>query len=258
MQIKGVDVSSWQKNIDYKLLKENGIRFVIIRAGYGTVEDSGLATHVEGCLENDIDFGYYWYSYADSIPDVQEEAAACLKALAQYPAPSYPVFFDMEGKQQIQRLDNAERTDIAIEFCGAVNSGGYPCGIYTNPAWLESYYEKNRIIGSLDIWLAHWTNSPSNQSRYKYGQTMWQWGIDKIGMDVDGDICFVDYPSITKTWYEAHAASDAPNRSEKTVTELAEEVIRGEWGNGEERRSRLTAAGYDYAAVQRRVNEMLT
>lgn len=43
----------------------------------------------------------------------------------------------------------------------------------------------------------------------------------------------------------------------KTVDELAREVIRGLWGNGADRRNRLTAAGYDYEAVQKRVNELL-
>ena len=43
----------------------------------------------------------------------------------------------------------------------------------------------------------------------------------------------------------------------KTIDELAKEVIRGDWGNGTERKEKLTAAGYDYAAIQKRVNEML-
>lgn len=43
----------------------------------------------------------------------------------------------------------------------------------------------------------------------------------------------------------------------KTVDELAREVIRGLWGNGTERKNRLTEAGYDYTAVQNRVNELL-
>lgn len=43
----------------------------------------------------------------------------------------------------------------------------------------------------------------------------------------------------------------------KSVDEVAREVIRGEWGNGSDRRQRLEAAGYDYDAVQNRVNELL-
>lgn len=43
----------------------------------------------------------------------------------------------------------------------------------------------------------------------------------------------------------------------KSITEIAKEVISGKWGNGEERKKKLTAAGYDYKAVQNKVNELL-
>lgn len=43
----------------------------------------------------------------------------------------------------------------------------------------------------------------------------------------------------------------------KTIDEVAQEVIRGKWGNGADRKNRLTAAGYDYDAVQKRVNELM-
>ena len=45
--------------------------------------------------------------------------------------------------------------------------------------------------------------------------------------------------------------------TKKTITELAKEVIAGKWGNGQNRKNRLTAAGYDYTAVQNKVNELL-
>ena len=50
-------------------------------------------------------------------------------------------------------------------------------------------------------------------------------------------------------------AADAP--AKKSVDELAREVIAGKWGNGATRKQKLTAAGYDYSAVQKRVNELL-
>ena len=43
----------------------------------------------------------------------------------------------------------------------------------------------------------------------------------------------------------------------KFVDTLAREVIQGKWGNGAERKQKLTAAGYDYYAVQKRVNELM-
>ena len=47
------------------------------------------------------------------------------------------------------------------------------------------------------------------------------------------------------------------SEDKKSIDEIANEVIRGEWGNGEERKKRLRDAGYDYDAVQKRVNEKI-
>ena len=53
------------------------------------------------------------------------------------------------------------------------------------------------------------------------------------------------------------SGSAVSSSNSKSIDTLAKEVIRGDWGNGAERKQRLTAAGYDYAAVQKRVNELL-
>ena len=43
----------------------------------------------------------------------------------------------------------------------------------------------------------------------------------------------------------------------KSVDAVAKEVVAGKWGNGEDRKKRLQAAGYDYGAVQKKVNELM-
>lgn len=45
--------------------------------------------------------------------------------------------------------------------------------------------------------------------------------------------------------------------SKKSINAIAKEVIRGDWGNGQDRKNKLTNAGYDYISVQKRVNELL-
>lgn len=44
--------------------------------------------------------------------------------------------------------------------------------------------------------------------------------------------------------------------ADKSVDELAREVLQGKWGNGAERKKRLEAAGYDYAVIQKKVNQL--
>ena len=66
-----------------------------------------------------------------------------------------------------------------------------------------------------------------------------------------------DYYAVQARVNEILAPAPAPTPS-KSVDDLAREVIRGDWGNGQERKNRLTTAGYDYSTVQARVNEMLS
>ena len=205
MNIKGVDVSYCQKGLDYNQVKEAGVRFAIIRAGAKLRKDSEVDYHVIGCSAIGIDYGFYWYSYAHTVDEVIEEAKKCLEVISQYHKPTYPVFFDMEEESQA-KLGKERCTELALTFCEIIEKGGYPCGIYANPSWLENYYDKTQLIGKYDIWLAHWTESPDKPSCYNYGQTIHQWGVDNIGMQIDGNICYVDYPSKTAEWYEIHTA----------------------------------------------------
>lgn len=63
--------------------------------------------------------------------------------------------------------------------------------------------------------------------------------------------------SIIKRWKLSQYDMKTASLSKKSVDAIAKEVIQGKWGNGDERKKKLTAAGYDYDAVQKRVNEML-
>lgn len=87
---------------------------------------------------------------------------------------------------------------------------------------------------------------------------MAKWIIENttlIGETIAHGIC--DYFGISFDDGKAPEVVPTPAPAQKSVDELAQEVIRGEWGNGSDRRARLESAGYDYDAVQNRVNEIL-
>ena len=52
-------------------------------------------------------------------------------------------------------------------------------------------------------------------------------------------------------------SSGNSSSSRKTISQIAKEVINGEWGNGDARKKKLESAGYDYDAVQAEVNKQL-
>lgn len=118
---------------------------------------------------------------------------------------------------------------------------------------MENRYEKSRIINNKDIWLAHWVT----QSSYHYGQKMWQNGLMySAGMQIDSDICFVNYLQETAEWYKNHGKTlTAP--ANKSNDEIIKEIYEGLWGCGQERFDALTAAGYDYYAIQDEINRRM-
>ncbi len=215
LKINGIDISRAQEQFNFTAAVSAGVKFVIIRAGIRTDEDTYFRHNLSECQKRNIPYGLYWYFEATSDDAFKAELSACKKAVKGL-KPSYPIFFDAEEQAQIDKLTTAQRTDMALKFCAEMTAIGLPSGVYANPSWMENYYDKSRLA-DVDIWLAHWTESPDYPSRYDYGQKMWQWGIDSIaGKDVDGDICFVDYPAITAKWYRENCG-DMPEKPEKPV-----------------------------------------
>lgn len=190
---KGIDISYVQKGFDIDKAKKEGVEFVIIRAGYSDYVDTELVRNTDNAIKAGLPYGFYWYSRAFDLYEVRREAKTCIEAIKKY-SPIYPVFYDMEDKDQIDELTREERTEIICTFCEELKAAGYIAGVYLNPSWLENYVEKDKIIGNYDLWLAHWTENPNRPTKYDYGQIMWQWGVDRIsGTTVDGNLCFKDY-----------------------------------------------------------------
>ena len=213
LKIKGIDISRAQEQFDFTAAVSAGVKFVIIRAGIRTDEDTYFRRNLSECQKRNIPYGLYWYFEATSDDAFKAELTACKKAVKGL-KPAYPIFFDAEEQAQIDKLTTAQRTDMALKFCTEMTAIGLPSGVYANPSWMENYYDKSRL-SDVDIWLAHWTESPDYPSGYDYGQKMWQWGVDSIaGKDVDGDICFVDYPAITAKRYKENCG-DKPEKPDK-------------------------------------------
>lgn len=67
-----------------------------------------------------------------------------------------------------------------------------------------------------------------------------------------------NYSEVQSAVNDKLAGKSTTTSNKKSIDEIAKEVIRGDWGNGTDRKNRLTAAGYDYSEVQARVNQMLS
>lgn len=84
------------------------------------------------------------------------------------------------------------------------------------------------------------------------------WGIDKVTKHQDYNGKYCPHRTLDLGWERfLNMIEEKLSPKKKTVTELAQEVLQGKWGNGTARRKKLTNAGYDYDAVQAEVNKLV-
>lgn len=162
MKVNCVDISTWNDNVNYRAVKSDGVVAAILRAGYGrevSQIDSQFETHYRGCRDAGLKIGIYWYSYADSVADAEQEARACL-AILNGRAIDMPVYFDMEEAWQTS-LGTSPLTAMAERFCETIKAGGYRAGVYSNLNWFYNYLDYDYLKSRYSIWLAQWSGSYS-------------------------------------------------------------------------------------------------
>lgn len=266
----GIDISAHNGDIDLAALKRNGVQFAIIRVGYGTkgTLDSKFRRNADLCKSIGLPFGFYWYSYALDVNGAAEEARHFLNAVAPY-KDSYSMgcWFDMEDADGYKRKNgmpsNSTLRAMCAKFCEIVENAGYYAGIYASQSWFNNQLNGGEI-NRYDKWIAQWPTNGSIQkglatpASAKSGVNLWQFtSVGRIS-GYNGNLdCNYAYKDKMVNGTAGGGSVEPQPQPSKSIDEIADEVIAGAWGNGEDRKNRLTAAGYDYNAVQARVNEKL-
>ena len=197
----GVDVSAWQKDIDWDLAAEQGIDYAMIRVGNRGYTEGGLkldeyfVKNIEGALDAGLEVGVYFFSQAISEQEAREEAQFVLDAIAGYEI-SFPVVFDWEPVTSDSARTNGLSADVlsyaAVAFCEEVEAAGYTPMIYYNLQMAYLHYDLS-VIDGYDVWLAQYAELPE----YYYDFQMWQYTSDGtvpgIPGAVDLNISFVNY-----------------------------------------------------------------
>lgn len=201
----GVDVSKHNGNIDWTALKNAGVDFAIIRAGYSGVKDPYFETNYKNAKAAGIDVGAYYYTYAKSVEQSLRDAVEFESWLAGKKF-EYPVFLDIEDDSQIS-LGKETLTQMCIVFIERLQADGYFGALYTNNNWLVNYLETEKVTTLFDIWYARYPASYQPEWSDKYGDRMCMWQYSDRGTfegntaQFDLDIAFKDYPSLIKQWH---------------------------------------------------------
>ncbi len=155
----GIDISSWNNTINWQALKDQGIEFVMIRAGYGWEHtDKRFIQNIEGAIANGMPVGIYFYSYAETAEKAQVEADYCIKLLEPYREHIVlPVAYDLE---EYNNMSGAQLTDVAEVFCGALQNAGYHTMVYANSQFLPKMDLDKLSSMGIDYWYAWYQTVP--------------------------------------------------------------------------------------------------
>ena len=197
----GIDISVFQGDIDWEKVKNDGIDFVILRAGFrgysqgGLNEDANFKKNCENALSAGLNVGVYFFSQAIRPEEAEAEADYLLNLIRDYDI-TYPVAYDWEtidyDTARTDGLDNETITECAVRFCDKISTAGYTPVIYFNRS--QGYFSYDlSLIKDYHFWLAEYDTAPSFIYDYKIWQYSKTGSVDGISGEVDMNIFIQDY-----------------------------------------------------------------
>lgn len=190
----GLDVSKWQGNINFDKIKNENVDFVYIKIGgqNGVGKDYYLdpkfKNNIEGFTKIGVPVGLYFYSYADSVEEAENEALWIVDQIKDYKI-DLPIAFDWESWSSFNKCNISFKTltKMAEAFSNVLEKNGYKGMLYSSKNYLEKVWQKT----NLDIWLAHYTSNTTYEGTYKCWQRTSSAKILGIsGNTVDVNICY--------------------------------------------------------------------
>lgn len=192
----GIDVSSWQGDIDWDKVRESGIEFVIVRAGYrgsvtGTiVRDKYFEANVSGAQRAGLKVGVYFVTQAVTEAEAVEEASAVMEMCEGFDL-ELPIYLDVEGSNggRGDLIDAETRTLVCEAFCRTLENSGQAGGVYACRYWLANNMDASRL-DRYNVWLAEYRSTPLYNGYYSMWQYTSKGHIDGINGNVDFDIMY--------------------------------------------------------------------
>ena len=195
-ELRGIDVSVHQNDIDWQKVKNSNIDFAIIRCGYGSdfpeQDDSKFQRNIDECERLNIPYGVYLYSYALNEDSAKSEANHVLRLIKGHD-PELGVWLDMEDADSYKERNGMPSNDTLVNictiFCDKMIEEGYKTGIYASLSWLNNQLDDSKL-DKYDKWVAQWYNTCTYKKKY----IMWQYSnsgiVDGIVGRVDMDIYY--------------------------------------------------------------------
>lgn len=194
----GIDVSKWNREIEWEKVKAAGVDFAIIRAGYrgsttgSLVVDPYFEANIKAATMAGVKVGVYFFTQAVNEVEAVEEASMVLELVKEYNL-DYPIFIDTEGAGGNGRADGLTvemRTLVCDAFCRTVENAGRESGVYASRNWYYNRVEASQLENYC-IWLAEYRKTPLYDGYYHMWQYTSKGNIDGIEGNVDMNISYM-------------------------------------------------------------------
>lgn len=173
MSVKGIDVSEFQGKIDWNKVKSDGIKYAILRCGFGmditSQDDSYFRYNMEQCEKLGIPFGVYLFSYANTVEKARSEAQHTLRLIKGHKL-SLGVWYDIEDNNTSGKVSKEMLTNIINTYCNTIKNEGYCVGVYCSVSWLDNKIE-SQIKNNYPIWVAQYYSKCEYTGKY----VLWQY-----------------------------------------------------------------------------------
>ena len=197
--MKGIDVSHWQKNINFEAVKNSGIDFVILKAGgsdKGFYTDKCFEDYYAAATAAGLHVGCYYFAGSKFIGEKNGAAdAKRFASIIKGKQFSMPIYLDIEAQPVSEK---AGITEASIAFCDYMEKQGYFIGIYASD--ISGF--KERLDPSVITKYSSWVARYGKQPEYNRYWTMWQYSstgtVTGITGRVDLDISNFDFPELIK------------------------------------------------------------
>ena len=162
-KIKGIDISYYQGNIDFRKVAADGVKFAILREGYRATIDSKFLTYVKGCQQNNIDIMVYHFIYTNNAT-IQQNAQSTYNNIKKAGLDPTKIWIaaDLEYDTWTKNHEKCTRekcTKYTKQYLDALKAlGCKKLLIYTNGDYYKNYYDWSQL--KYPIWLADYTGDP--------------------------------------------------------------------------------------------------
>lgn len=214
MNIKGIDVSKFQGEVDWEQVKAAGYQFAMLRAGYGfSTVDEQFRRNASECNRIGLPIGAYWFCYAVSPETAVQEADGCISTISGYKL-DYPVCYDIEqasadyASGQGVTFTPALAKQLVQSFCSRIEDKGYFAMFYSNKNFLDTYLGTD-LSRRYALWYARYADTFDGTDCGMWQYTS-QGSVPGISGSVDLDISYVDYPAVIRKAGLNHLTGSAP------------------------------------------------